>query len=165
MRDLNMLWTHVYSSRKNKLAQVQKPANDMSRAKKCRMSWKMDIQEKFVESVQEMGIDSMNPFPNLSYINFCSHTLVIYLLMLSTFVQCVQWCKLVKSNYHQLIQSFIYEKKKEKGFAIHGKENICIAMMHQLICLYNCNYNRVMLISAFKGIVNHLLTFPIICDK
>nr|POE71645.1 two-component response regulator orr21 [Quercus suber] len=61
MRDLNMVWTHVYSSRKNKLAQVQKPANDMSRAKKCRMSWKMDIQEKFVESVQEMGIDKATP--------------------------------------------------------------------------------------------------------
>ena len=61
MRDLNMVWTHVYSSRKNKLAQVQKPANDMF-AKKCRISWKMDIQEKFGESVQEMGIDSMNPF-------------------------------------------------------------------------------------------------------
>ncbi|XP_050285551.1 two-component response regulator ORR26-like [Quercus robur] len=61
MRDLNMVWTHVYSSRKNKLAQVQKPANDMSKAKKCRISWKMDIQEKFVESVQEMGIDK-TPF-------------------------------------------------------------------------------------------------------
>ena len=114
---------HVYSSRKNKLAQVQKPANDMSKAKKCRISWKMDIQEKFVESVQEMGIDSMNPFPNLSYINFCSHTLAIYLLMLSTFVHCVQWCKLVKSNYYQLIQSFIYGKKKKKReFAIYGRK-------------------------------------------
>lgn len=124
---------HVYSRRKNKLAQVQKLANDMSRAKKCRMSWKMDIQEKFAESVQEMGIDSMNSFPNLSYINFCSHTLVIYLLMLSTFVHCVQWCVFNGVSWWSQItptNSILHLwKEKEKGFALYGKENVCIAMM------------------------------------
>ena len=71
---LTMVWIHVYSKRKNKLAQVQQLTNEVYGAKKPRMSWTSVIQEKFVESVQELGgIDSMNLFHNLC----CSDTLVI----------------------------------------------------------------------------------------
>ena len=70
MSVLTMVWIHVYSKRKNKLAQVQQLTNEVYGAKKPRMSWTSVIQEKFAESVLELGgIDSMNLFHNLGNTN------------------------------------------------------------------------------------------------
>lgn len=67
--DLNIVWKNVFRKKNNRLAQVQRLTNDVSGVRKRRMSWTLAIHEKFVESVQELGIHSMNLFPNLSFMN------------------------------------------------------------------------------------------------
>uniref|UniRef100_A0A7N2LMF5 Response regulatory domain-containing protein n=1 Tax=Quercus lobata TaxID=97700 RepID=A0A7N2LMF5_QUELO len=52
---LKLVWTHAYSKRKNKLAQVQKLTDDASGKKKPRLKWTGDLKKKVVESVIEAG--------------------------------------------------------------------------------------------------------------
>lgn len=49
------VWIHVYSKKKNKLAQVQKLTDDAFGEKKPRLKWTGDLKKKAVESVIEAG--------------------------------------------------------------------------------------------------------------